>query len=108
MTRTPFHLAQEGFFQDTAANAFVGELRRVPPPTIVLHAQGRRDKLLQHGLKVGIAVVQAEDHPTGTHPAQGQTFQPEVILEHPVVAARLRVINGPHTRHIGRLHRQAL
>src|SRR4029077_20416766 len=43
---------------------------------------------------------------TGSNPAQRQALGMQVILQHPVVARRLRVADGPNRGHVCYLHRQ--
>lgn len=69
----------------------------------MLHLRGCEDEPLHHSFKVSIAVVEAEDQPSGSDPAQRQAMHSQVVLQHPVEPAWLGVEEGPDTGHICRL-----
>src|ERR1700690_3293245 len=85
--------ACDHLFEDLPANTLVGERSLMPPPAVLLHLRGRRDEALGHLGEISVGIVQAEDQPSGTDPAQGDPFAAKVVLQHPVVAGRLGVMD---------------
>ena len=59
-------------FQDLSLDVLVGERSIVPPPAVALHLFGRRDKAIRHLAEIRVGVVEAEDQPAGSDPAQRQ------------------------------------
>ena len=80
--------------------------RIAPPPAVPLHRPGGGDEPLRDRLEIGVGVIQAEDQAAGADPAQRQPFGAKVVLQHPVVARRPRVADGPDRGHVRHLHRQ--
>ena len=70
-------------------------LIRVPPP-VGLHFLASRQERLRHLLVLLVGKVEGEEAAASAHPAQSQAFGAQVVLEHPVVAARLLEEHGPH------------
>jgi hypothetical protein len=79
-----------------------------PPPPVAVHGPGGRHEAVRHGLEVLLGVVQAEDDPAGSDPAQRQAFGTEIVLQHPVIARGLAVADGPDGGHVRDAERQPL
>ena len=93
-------------FQDLPLDVLVGEGGIVPPPAVALHLLGGRDEAVGDLAEIVVGVVQAEDQPAGSDPAQRQPFGAQIILQHPVVAGRLGILHHPDRREIADAHRQ--
>ena len=70
-------------FQDAAPDRGVGLVGRATPPSVLLHLCGRRHKMPTHVGEVLVTVIEAEDHPAAANPAQRQTMQAHIKLQHP-------------------------
>ena len=92
------HLLQDEPLDGLGPTACVG-----PPPAVADAWSGRRRRSGPRPPEIRLRVVQAEDQPAGADPAERQALGAEVILQHPVVARRLRVVDGPDRRHVGDL-----
>ena len=87
------HLAQDPPF-----DRFVGgrvSAHHQPSRRIASHAATKRSATAS---KSAVGVVQAEDQPAGAHPTERQALGAQVILQHPVVARRQRIADGPDRR----------
>src|SRR5215207_8023958 len=82
-------------FQNLPLDVLVGHRGIVPPPAVALHLFGRRDKTVDHFAEIRVGVVQAEDQPSRSDPAQRQPLGAQIILQHPVVAGRLGILHHP-------------
>jgi len=56
----------------------------------------RRDESIGDRGEVLVGVIQAEDEPARSHPAECQVFGAQVVLKHPVVARRLQIADRPY------------
>src|SRR4051812_19120912 len=65
--------------QDAALDRLVGEGRMGPPPGVLLHGARGGHETIRNRIIVGVAIVEAEDQPTGTDPAERQPFGAQVI-----------------------------
>src|ERR1700737_1604059 len=92
--------------QNPALDRLICQRRISPPPAIVLHGSCRRYEAVRDFDKLLRGIIEAEDQATGSNPAQRQALGMQVILQHPVVARRLRVTDGPNRGHVCYLHRQ--
>ena len=99
---------RDHLFQNTAFDCLVCQAGLAPPPPVRLHLLCRCDEAISHRLDVGLGVIEAEDQPAAADPTQRQPFRAKVILQHPVIARRLRVADRPDRRDVGDSHRQAL
>ena len=91
-----------------AENSAKEEFMLDPPPPVAVHGPGGRHEAVRHGLEVLLGVVQAEDDPAGSDPAQRQAFGTEIVLQHPVIARGLAVADGPDGGHVRDAERQPL
>ena len=113
--RAPFYLlggpADRSDGRCTRARSISSSTRRLmallvsasfaPPPAILLHLPRRRYEPIGDRGKVCIGVIQAEDEPARSHPAQRQVFGAQIILKHPVVARWLQIADRPYRGEIG-------
>src|SRR5713226_2250635 len=98
--------SRQHLLQDLPADALVGERGVAPPPAVLLHLLGRRDKTLRYFSKIPLGVVQAENQAAGSDPAQCELLEAQIILKHPIVAGRLGVMDHPDRRQVADPHRQ--
>src|SRR5579871_2046581 len=106
LSACPRETLADDLAKDRTPDRLVGERRLGPPPAIVLHRLGGADETLRHRREVRVGVVEAEDQPAGSDPAQRQAFGAQVILQHPVVARRPRVADRPDRGQVFHMHRQ--
>src|SRR5215831_15916094 len=76
----------DDFTKQPAPDRLVRRGAMAPPPAVLLHRLGGRYKAIGDRVKIGVAVIEAEDQPPGSDPAQRQALRAKVILQHPVVA----------------------
>ena len=103
--RLPAESGGDQFAKDAALDRAVGE-GALPPPAVFAHGFAGGDEAVQHGLEIGIGVVQAEDQAPRADPAQRYAFCAQVVLQHPVIARRLGVADRPDGGDVGDFHRQ--
>src|SRR5215471_9406763 len=95
------HLAQY-----PALDLSIAGERVLPPPAAPAHRLGGGNKAVGDCREIGFGVIQAEDQPAGTDPAQRHAFRPKIVLEHPVVGRGPRITNRPDRRQVRYLYRQ--
>src|SRR5262245_66268338 len=61
-----------------------------PPPGIGAHGLGGGDKSLDHGREVALRIIEAEDQASSADPTERQAVAAQIVLQTPMVAARLR------------------
>src|SRR5947207_13101438 len=103
---SPRPFSRDHLFQDLAADALVGQGSIAPPPAVLLHLRGRADKTFRNLGEIRLGIIQAEDQTPGPDPAQCEPFGSQIILQHPIVARRLGVMDHPDRRQIADLDRQ--
>src|SRR5215475_12976509 len=69
-----------------------------------MHALGGRYKSIGNLIEIAVFEIVTEDKPPRADPTQHEAFGSKVVLEHPVVAAWLRVQRRPHRGHVGHAH----
>src|SRR6266478_125323 len=99
---------RNNLFEHPAFDGLVGLYRAVPPPGIIGHRLGGCDKPVGDRGEIILAIIEAEDQAAGSDPTQSEARCTKIILQHPIVAGRLRVENRPYRGHICNLHRQSL
>ncbi len=97
---------RDHFLEYGPFDRFIRQSRIVPPPAVLLHGfRGGYEAIGNRG-EIGVRIVEAEDQPAGTDPAQRQAFGAQIILQHPIVTGRLRVTDRPNRGHVLDLDRQ--
>ena len=99
---------RDHLFQNPVPDCLVGQARLAPPPAVSLHLFRCCDEAFSYRLDIGFSVVETENQSAAADPAPRQPFCAKVILQHPIVARRLRIADRPYRRDVGELKRQAV
>jgi len=81
----------EHFPEDAALDRTIRERRALPPPSVGAHRpRGAGESGRDFG-EIRVTEVVTEDETAGADPGKREPGRAQVVLEHPVVAARLEV-----------------